>query len=102
MEQKKRYYVSVQAGTVMESQGDSSYEFEINASEAQVEALKSLFAQRTEYEYGTFLRSHIVAMPYHYDEENDLYDACLQQIYYAIAECGTEETTNHIRSMGFC
>lgn len=101
MEEKKRYYVSVQAGTVMEQQGDSSYEFEIVATAAQVDAIRSLFAQRSEYEYGTFWRSHIVAMPYHYDEDNDLYDDCLRQIYRAIAECGTEETRNHIRSMGY-
>ncbi|EJL43419.1 hypothetical protein BAG01nite_41170 [Brevibacillus agri] len=97
---KKRYYVSVQAGTIMENQGDSGYEFEIEATDRQVHALKSLFEERTEYEFGTFLRGHVVAIPYHFDEENDQYDNCLKQIYSAIYECGTEETKQHIQSMG--
>ncbi|GEB35670.1 MULTISPECIES: hypothetical protein [Brevibacillus] len=97
---KKRYYVSVQAGTIMENQGDSAYEFEIEATDLQVHALKSLFEQRTETEFDTFIRGHALAVPYHFDAENDLYDDCLTQIYRAIYECGTEETKQHIQSMG--
>ncbi|MED1802042.1 hypothetical protein [Brevibacillus porteri] len=98
--EKKRYYVSVQAGTILENQGDATYEFEIEATDLQVHSLRTLFDQRTEYEFGTFLRGHVVAIPYHFDTENDVYDECLRQIYTALYECGTEVTKNHIQSMG--
>lgn len=84
----------------MEGQGDSSYEFEIEATEEQVAMLKTLFEDRTAYEFNTYLRGHIVALPYHFDSENDQYDECLRQIYAVIYECGTDETKNHIQSMG--
>ncbi|MGG1660797.1 hypothetical protein [Brevibacillus sp. NRS-1366] len=98
--EKKRYYVSLQAGTVMEHQGDSGYEFEIEATEDDVAYLKTMFEDRTAYEFNTFTRSHIVALPYHFDSENDQYDECLRQIYAAIHKWGTDETKNHIQSMG--
>lgn len=97
---KKRYYVSVQAGTVMENQGDSGYEFEIEATEEEVGLIRSLFEDRTAYEFNTYLRGHVVALPYHFDAENDEYDQCLQEIYATVYQCGTDETKNHIQSMG--
>ncbi|TRY25982.1 hypothetical protein FOI68_09605 [Brevibacillus sp. LEMMJ03] len=98
--EKKRYYVSVQAGTILENQGDASYELEIEASEVEVEELRSLFDQRWTNDFDSYLRAHIVAIPYHEDKENDLHDEHLRDIYATLYRLGTEETRRHIQSMG--
>ncbi|NGQ94916.1 hypothetical protein G3578_06920 [Brevibacillus sp. SYP-B805] len=97
--EKKRYYVSVQAGTVMEHQGDAAYEFEIEATPDDVEVLGRLFAQKDSYDVDSFWRSHIPVIPYHIDTENDAHDKSLQEIYAMIYRLGTEETRQHIASM---
>lgn len=97
---KQRYYVSVQAGTVMLNQGDAAYELEIEATEEEVLALQKLFEQLNASEFDTFIRAHIPAVPYHYDRENDVYDAHLKKIYELIYQLGTKETKEHIKSMG--
>jgi hypothetical protein len=97
---KKRYYVSVQAGAVMENQGDAAFELEIEATEQDVLALKKLMEQKHATDFDTFFRAHMVAVPYHYDRENDDYDAHLKEIYSMIYRLGTEETREHIQSMG--
>ncbi|MFY0544597.1 hypothetical protein [Brevibacillus sp. H7] len=98
--EKHRYYVSVQAGTVLPNQGDAAYEFEIDATEKEVEELMKLFEQREAFLFDTFFRAHIPAVPYHYDLENDVHDQTLHDIYRMIHQLGTEETKNHIHSMG--
>jgi hypothetical protein len=97
---KKRYYVSVSAGTVMENQGDAAYELEIEATEQDVLALQELFEQKNATDFDTFFRAHIPAVPYHYDRENDDYDAHLKKIYSLMYRVGTDETREHIKSMG--
>ena len=97
---KKTYYVSVQAQTVLEEQGAAAYEFEIEATEDEVTKLVELFEDQMENEHDTHERAMIPAMPYHYDKENDLYDANLKEIYRAIYEMGTPETRKHIENMG--
>lgn len=94
---KKRYYVSVQAGTIMEKQGDSAYEFEIDASEADVQLLREWFEQRASYEFDSFEQVLVVAIPYHLDTANDQYDECMRAIYSKIYQLGTEETKKHIQ-----
>ncbi|MBO8164558.1 MAG: hypothetical protein H0Z34_12665 [Brevibacillus sp.] len=98
---KRRYYVSVQAGTILENQGDAAYEFEIEATEDDVKTLRALFEERYENELDTFFRAHIPGVPYHFDTENDQYDESLRKIYSALYQLGTEETKNQIKSMGF-
>jgi hypothetical protein len=97
--EKKRRYVSVQAGTIMENQGDAAYELEIDATEEEVQMLRRLFQERLSHEYDTFLRAHVPAVPYHFDMENDMYDESLKEIYALIYKLGTEETRNHIQQM---
>jgi hypothetical protein len=99
-DQKKTYYVSVQAQTVFENQGDSAYEFEIQADEQQISRLVELFENQLENEQDTAQRAIVPGMPYHRDVENDRYDATLKEIYKAIYSMGTEETRKHIQSMG--
>ncbi|MFD2614779.1 hypothetical protein [Paenibacillus gansuensis] len=96
---KKTYYVSVQASTVLENQGAGAYEFEIQATPEDLEMLYELFEIKREYDDGTFFRTHIPAVPYHLDEDNDGYDAALKEIYNLIGKLGTPETSKHISQM---
>lgn len=96
---KKKYFVSVQARTIMLNQGDAGYELEVFATEEEVEVLQILFADMTAVDNASMIRSGIPGIPYHFDAENDDYDYYLELIYKKIYELGTETTKNHIREM---
>jgi formiminotetrahydrofolate cyclodeaminase len=100
LENKKRYYVSVQSDTVMHNQGDAAYEFEIDATEEEIARLQELFEDKSDDDNRAFLRAHAVAIPYHIDRENDDYDRDLTEIYRMLHKLGTEETKRHIARMG--
>ncbi|WP_126425286.1 hypothetical protein [Brevibacillus marinus] len=97
---KKRYYVSVQAGTVMENQGDAAYEYEIEATPEEVRALMILLEEKYDDDWLAFFRAHIPGVPYHYDGENDRYDQHLRQIYALLYRLGTDETKRQIEAAG--
>jgi hypothetical protein len=97
--EKKRYYVSVQSKTIMEQQGDASYELEIEAASEELQKLNELFELMDEFDQKTYVRFQIPGIPYHHDRENDGYDYYLKEIYHFIYQTGTEETKNHILSM---
>jgi len=96
---KQTYYVSVQAGTVMQNKGDAAYEFEIEALQSDKERLEMLLGLKMSYDDSSFVRTPIPGIPYHYDEENDNYDAVLLNIFKLIYDLGTAETKDHIASM---
>ncbi|MEI7026926.1 hypothetical protein [Paenibacillus sp. y28] len=96
---KKTYYVSVQANTVLDDKGAAAFEFEIEATDEDIEKLEELFEYKIDADDGSALRSHLPAIPYHIDEENDAYDASLREIYRQIHHLGTLETKQHIESM---
>jgi hypothetical protein len=98
--EKKRYYISVQADTILAGQGEAAYEFEIDATPEQIEKLQELFEDKSDSADGTFLKAHTPAIPYHHDVENDAYDNYLREIYSMIHELGTPETRRHIEEMG--
>lgn len=98
--EKKTYYVSVQAGTVFEEQGASSFEFEIQATEKELNQLEELFEAREDADASTFIRGQTPGLPYHQDPENDAYDDALHQVYQMIHQLGTPETKEHIEKMG--
>ncbi|MCC2684601.1 MAG: hypothetical protein K0R75_1500 [Paenibacillaceae bacterium] len=97
---KKRYYVSVQAGTILAGQGDAAYEFEIDATEEDVERLQRQFVQLADRSEATMFRAHALTIPYHHDAENHAYDDNLVDIYRMLHELGTVETKRHIEKMG--
>jgi len=96
---KKRYYISVQSRTIMEQQGDASYELEIEATPDELLKLNELFDLWDDFDSKTFFRAPIPGIPYHHDSENDGYDYYLREIYNFIYQNGTEETRNHIVTM---
>ncbi len=97
--EKSKYYISVQAGTIMENQGDSAYEFEIEATAEDLDKLQKLFETKMEYEEGTYIRSHLPGIPYHHDSDNDLHDDALKEIYSMLNKLGTKETSDYIAKM---
>ncbi|MDP5274696.1 hypothetical protein [Chengkuizengella axinellae] len=97
--ERKKYYVSVQSGAILEDQTADSYEFEIYASNKELTELEELFNFREDAENATFIRSFIPALAYHNDQENDDYDAVLSGIYKKIHELGTEVTRRQIERM---
>lgn len=96
---KNNYYVSIQAMRVMENKGDGAYEFEIEATPAEVEKLQSIFAQMANADQSAYWSAHIPYIPYHLDAENDRYDRALKNAYQVVYELGTDETKNHILAM---
>lgn len=97
---KKKYYVSVQSGSILSSPEFSTYEFEIEATPQEITQLRELFDFYAEADNATFVRGHIPGIPYHYDDENDAYDKLLQNIYQMLHQLGTPETRSHIEEMG--
>lgn len=94
---KRKYYVSVQSKTIMEHQGDAPYEFEIEATPADLEELKELFDNLESFDEKSYFRM-MTPVPYHYDSPNDGHDYYLREIYRKIQSLGTEETRSHIAS----
>lgn len=98
--EKKNYYVSVQAGTVLENQGDTAYEFEIQATAEEVEYLQQLLSEKWEFEHATVVSAYLPGIPYHQDDENVGYDNSLRSIYGYIHKLGNGEAKQTIDSMG--
>ena len=92
-------YISVQAKTIMENQGDAAYEFEIKATQEDIDKLRKLFEVMDEYDEGTYIRSHLAGIAYHHDSDNDWYDDTLKEIYSMIAKLGTKETRDLVMKM---
>lgn len=97
--EKKHYFVSVQARSILEGQGDAAYEFEIEASEEDIDRLKAMFDEIEAFEQDGWFRSHVPFVPYHNDQANDGYDYYLKEVYRLLYETGTEETKRHLATM---
>lgn len=97
--EKKTYYVSVGSGDILRQEEAANFEFEIQATEDDLNKLEELFEEKEEAETGSMRRSVTPYYEYHNDGENDAYDASLKQIYRLIHQLGTPETRAHIESM---
>jgi hypothetical protein len=97
--ERKNYYVSVQSRTIMENQGDASYELVINATPEEIDVLAELFENQADVDEASFIRGHTPAIPYHHDNVNDDMDWYIKEIYKTLYNLGTQETKEHILSM---
>ncbi|MCC3377136.1 hypothetical protein [Cohnella sp. REN36] len=97
--EKKRYFISVQARTIMLNQGDAAYELEIQATDDEVDKLNELFESLEEFDQSTYFRAHYPGIPYHHDKANDGYDYFLREIYNTLYDLGTDETRQHISAI---
>ncbi|MBO9607476.1 MAG: hypothetical protein J7639_16050 [Paenibacillaceae bacterium] len=96
---KKTYYVAVGSGEILPNRGDAAFEFEIKATEEELDKLEELFEDTAEAERSAAARAVIPFEEYHNDEENDRYDDSLHAIYRMLHQLGTLETRRHIESM---
>jgi hypothetical protein len=97
---KKVYYVSVQSRTIMEQQGEATFEFEIKATPDEIEQLISVFEGIEDADGASYIRGGTPGIPYHHDEVNDDYDYYLEKAYQMIYQFGTATTKKHIQAMG--
>lgn len=99
-EEKRTYYVSVQAGSIVPNEGDTGFEFVIEATPKEISELYELFDGKEEADNAAFLRSHVPFLEYQHDKPNDVHDWHLAEVYRKLHELGTPETKRHIESMG--
>lgn len=96
MSEKKKYYIAVEDGQILEEQGASAYELEILATPQELEPLQKLFAQRDGLDFKLFVDPHL---PNKWDEVQsgvDTYNDYLIHIYQLLHTLGTPETKKHI------
>ncbi|WP_438448658.1 hypothetical protein [Gorillibacterium sp. sgz5001074] len=96
---KRTYYISVGSGDIVQEKEAANFEFEIEATEEELNRLEELFEEKEEADNGSAQRAVTPYIEYHNDGENDVYDARLQDIYRLIHKLGTPETKAHIESM---
>jgi len=100
VEEKRKYYVSVQAKTITANQGDTPYEFEIEATPDEVRQLYTLLQAESSAEVEANARL-LFSPEVVYDEvvSNERVDLVLKMAYQLIHRLGTPETKAHIESM---
>jgi hypothetical protein len=98
MMDKKRYYVAVGPGEVMENQGDASYEFEIEATEEDIDRLQELFEEKDNADQSSYVHSHLPFVNT-YEGPNKDHDYYLREVYRLLHELGTAQTKEHIEQM---
>ena len=100
MEQKKTYYIEISSGEITQSASDSPWNYQIEATSDEIQTLRSFFDQNEQVDLPSFIRSHIPFLEYHHDEVNDVQDDQLEQIFHFIYQHGSDNTKQHIESMG--
>ncbi|TLS39035.1 hypothetical protein [Pseudalkalibacillus caeni] len=96
---KKRYYIAVGSGEILEDKTASSFEFEIEATEEDIIRLRELFDEADRDSRFSLYRAHVPGIGYHEDKNNDDYDRHIKEVYGMLHELGTPETKSHIDSM---
>ncbi|SMO92264.1 hydrolase [Melghirimyces algeriensis] len=101
---KRRYYVSLHSGEIMgellQNPTDSSYEFEIEATDEEAQRLNNLLGNNAVEDMETFWDSHIPYLYYNQSRENEGYDRTFRQIYEEIYRLGTPATKRQMEQMG--
>lgn len=96
---KKTYYVTVGSGEIVQDPTVTSFEFEIEATDDELNKLQELFEDTAEAELSTARRAMTPYVEYSFDKENDLYDFKLREIYQMLHALGSQRTREHIESM---
>ncbi|GLX69564.1 hypothetical protein [Paenibacillus glycanilyticus] len=103
-DERKKYYVSVQAGQILRDQGAASYELEIMADYEEYNQLQVMFEELSSMDNAiTGHYNYTVGTLQSESSDNRMnagYDAILHDIYLFIHEHGTESTRKHVESMG--
>ncbi|MDQ8739354.1 hypothetical protein [Paenibacillus sp. LHD-38] len=99
-EDRKRYYVSVQAGQILEDPQAAAYELEINMNEQEHIKLREMFDELSSMDEAEMY--HFSSHPFGSASDSEMsagYDELIQQIYKQLYEHGTDTTKRHIESM---
>src|SRR5690242_7608306 len=99
--EKETYYVTVD-GTIHSEKliDDAPYDFEVQATEAEINNLQELFQQTYNIDWDTFVQANL---PYQTEERQKAStdaDQKIKEIYTAIYRLGNEETKRSIESLG--
>lgn len=97
---KHKYYVSVQARSILREQGQAAYEWEIEATDDDAAKLQTLFEELEEADHATLGRIMTPGLPYHHDPQNDEFDRLLQECYDLIHRLGVGETKSQLETLG--
>ncbi|GIP37931.1 hypothetical protein J31TS4_12110 [Paenibacillus sp. J31TS4] len=95
---KKPYYISVNTNEIMDDPTAFTYQFEILASQDDIDKLQELFEDTAEAEQASAWGALTLTSNLEEEYERD-YDYNLQQVYAMLHELGTPETRRHIESM---
>jgi hypothetical protein len=96
MMEKKKFYIAVETGQILEDRGASGYELEIEATPAEVADLENLFDKKDRDNFETFVDPHL---PNKWDEVgSDVqdYNTHLYEVYEMLYKLGTQSTKEHI------
>jgi hypothetical protein len=102
--EKKRYYISLHntVGNVeiRDEKGTATYDFEIEATDTDIEQLEKWLNNADHSEFLTFVHPHIMPFSEAIDRDHEKYDQALGQVYQMIYNLGTVETRAQIEDMG--
>lgn len=93
---RKKYYVSVETGQILEDQGAAAYEFEIEANDTELDTLRKRFSKLHEENIGLFVDPHLPQRWNDVEGHVQSYTDHLLNIYRMIYRLGTAETKRHI------
>ncbi|GGI46317.1 hypothetical protein GCM10008018_16490 [Paenibacillus marchantiophytorum] len=96
---KKTYYINVGTGEVLEDKEALNYEFEISATEEELDKLRELFEETDNSSQGSYSTSWLPWKVYYHNEANQEYDYYLTEVYRALHQLGSPQTKQHIESM---
>ncbi|SDC25037.1 hypothetical protein SAMN02799630_00912 [Paenibacillus sp. UNCCL117] len=100
MPDKKTYYITVGSGEILEPAAvTGNFEFEIEASQEDIDKLQELFEDKEDEEQDTAIAGLTPYRQLSDDEENDAYDWTLTEIYMLLHRLGTPETRRQIEAM---
>lgn len=97
---RKPYYISVQAGQILEDPEAAAFELEIMANAEDISRLQELFEELASMDEAQ--AAHFALNPYESASVNQMNSGTediLQRIYRQLYECGTEATKRHIDAM---
>ncbi|QPC47307.1 hydrolase [Mangrovibacillus cuniculi] len=99
--EKHTYYVCLARGQIMRTKDDSTWEYEIQATDEEIVRLREIFDSNYSSDWQGFFRAHVPYLQYHYDRENDANDANMYRIYEILHELGTPDAKKFIEEQGF-
>ncbi|NBC67835.1 hypothetical protein GT003_02375 [Paenibacillus sacheonensis] len=99
--ERKTYYVSVQAGSILEDPTATSYELVITANEEELNRLQELFEELASMDEAQTAVYGLTPFSSASDKQiNAGTDGLLEDIYRLLYELGTDETKRHVATMG--